>query len=380
MKKKWMTGILAVTLMMGAVSATMAAGGGNIVRQTDIDTGIRLDIVTPADVGEQTALLPITGSGSEFQLWADNNGTLLFVDSKIIGPYMPTATFAVTTEDSVWVGAAMDNVNGSLVPRAVYRTRADRPFTVDVNTSGLVVNPAAPRAAREVNYLRVGENADPVTYLMDQTTNEFSINSLVLTGNTSYASTQFSQLNPVNPSVPGSKVGQEHFLVQAYADPSSGAPSWLVKRATVKVWPAATARFKSTTVAGGTGGAPFQAGQTFTNEIPNIYVEYNDLYPESNTYVRISKQGMAPLGFDSIVDNTRRSYSSSNAYPHNSGSDIIITDAVLQEYVNSWDNGVYTLEVITGDMPFFNGAYESLATISFTIRRNVKIRSQIGTK
>lgn len=398
MKKKWMTGILAVALM--ALTLSTGQAQDNIVRQTDIDTGIRLDIVTPNDVGEQTALIPINGSGSEFQLWADDSGNLVFVDSKVIGPYMPKATFNVTTEDNVWVGAAVDNLNGALIPRAIYRTRVDHPYTVQVNTLGLVNVPTAPQAAKEVNYLHVGENtvrteATPF-YSMGNVANEYLINSSVLTGNGSFSSTQYSQLTGFNPST--SKVGQEHFTVRAYADLNSGTDSWRVKRATVIIWPMATGTFN---VANGVDGnglpvkVPFPADQVYSGEIPTIFVQYKDLYPESKTYIRISKEGVT-LTQDEILDamvddgtgtgavkfekkGTRKSYSSSNAYAHNP-SEFQITHTILQEYIDYWGNGVYTLEIITGDMPFNSQAFESVTSISFEISNSVKVRSTIGTK
>ncbi len=400
MKKKWMTGILAVTLM--ALTLSTGQAQDNIVRQTDIDTGIRLDIVTPNDVGEQAALIPINGSGSEFQLWADDNGTLIFVDSKVIGPYMPKATFDVTTEDSVWVGAALDNLNGTLIPRAIHRTRVDHPYTVQVNTLGLVNEPTAPQAAKEVNYLHVGENAvrtgTSPFYSMGNVGNEYLINSSVLRGNGSFSTTQYSQLTGFNPST--SKVGQEHFTVRAYADLNSGTDSWRVKRATVIIWPMATGTFRiqdgtSVDANGDPVKVPFPSTeQTYSGEtIPTLYVQYNDLYPESKTYVRISKAGVT-LTQDEILDamvpnsggimefkkaGSRKSYSSSNAFAHNP-SEFQITPTILQEYIDYWGNGVYTLEIITGDMPFNNLAFESVASISFKISNSVKVRSTIGTK
>jgi len=155
-----------------------------------------------------------------------------------------------------------------------------------------------------------------------------------------------------------------------------------VGRATVIIWPMASATFSQIRNAGGQID-PWDINQTFYGDVRDILVNYTDLYPESNTYtqmykgpyvagtvgmpISVSEINLAGLGFD---------------VPQNSVPQGIKMRSVdLEEVINIWGNGVYTLEVITGNLPWINGgAYETVEYINFTITRSVSINGTIGTK
>ena len=136
----------------------------------------------------------------------------------------------------------------------------------------------------------------------------------------------------------------------------------------------------------------FVNGQVFTNAVPNIFVNYRDLYPGSTTFVQIYK-GTPVLGQVGlpILEVTKIPSSEAtqleinaliNGIAQNTVIEgIVIRDVDLQEHINYLGNGDYTLEILSGGISWLNaGAYESLATITFEVDQDVTFRGQIGTK
>ncbi len=378
----------------GADGAVYAPDGDNTIRQTDLDTGIRMDIVSSLDVGEATALLPIQGSGAEFELWGNVGGTLEFLDSTVIGPYMPNSGFSVTSQDP-WIGSQTATVAGQVVTSPLYRTRADIAYSVQAAIGHLSLDPLTPRAAREVSVQRAGASAhfdlDTYTYPLGDTY-LIASGSAVLGadvgdttapgfGAASYSWTGLSALTGF--SSQAERLGIERF--EALTFPDTMSPISTIGKASIVVWPVANGFF--TQLDGQGGWRAWVNGQTFTDKVRNIYVNYRNLYPGAKTFVQIYKGAPVlgqvglpilavtkvpsltlPIDIDGIAQNTVV-------------EGIVIRDIDLQQHINYMGNGTYTLEILSGGLAWLNsGAYESLGTISFSVTQSVNTRAQIGTQ
>lgn len=382
MKMKRITGVLAVAVVAMWVSA-VRADVANEIRQIPLDEGLPVQFMyNLPDVGSQAVAAPIEGTGALFELWADGEGddagAMTLVDSKVIGLYMPKGVFTVNVLDP-WRGSVTESVSGNQVERPVYRTRADQPFSVQGSVTDLLTDPAAPRAAREVNFLHLATNATAGGYYVDPD-NEYTIESLVFTGSDSYSGAGSSLTGFPDSTL---RNGEEKFEMLSYADET--VPNrWKVGSATVKVFPVGTGTFMQRD--GGGGQEAFAPNQVFTDKVRDIFVHYTAVYPDSKTYVQIYKDapslGIAgsPIAV-SVLDATGavEPQDSETIY---SATGIMIKDSYLQRYFTLGGNGVYTLEIIASDLPpnFSNGGAERLAYISFTVNRSVNVRGQIGTK
>jgi len=359
----------------GGSPAVNLALGPNMIRQIDLDTGITMDVYSNADFGSFVAGMPVTGPiGAMFELWVEIGGVMTHIDTIFIGPYMPTATLLVTSPDP-WQRTVLDPVSGSLVPFNIYRTRADIPFTVAVTAGALSADPALPLAARAVSLEVSGANGDPITYILG---GEYPINSVDLTAaSPTYTWTGKSQLSPF--ADPDFEIGQQHFSMRTYPDVI--APSWQVGRATVVIWPKASAAFSQFTK-NLKKIESFADFQTFYGDTEDILVNYTDLYPESNTYVQMYKGPYVAGTVGVPISVTEIDLAGSGFdVPQNSVPQGIKMRSVdLEEVINIGGNGVYTLEVITGNLSWINGgAYETVEHINFTIARSVSINGTIGT-
>ena len=348
----------------------------NMIRQIDLDTGIVMDIFSNYDFGSFVAGMPITGPlGAMFELWVDINGTMTHIDTIFVGPYMPSASFLVTSQDP-WQQILVDPSNGVLIPRQVFRTRADIAFTVQATVSGLSADPSLPLAATAVSLEINGANGDLFTYLLGP---EYAISNVNLTaGSPSYTWSGLSQLTPF--ADPAYEVGQQHISMRTYAD--AATPSWQVGRATVIIWPMASGFFEQVDAAFQL--EPFAPDQTFYGELRDIIINYKDLYPESTTFVQMYKgpQVTGTVGVPisvTVLDLAGSGYDVPQNTTVPGGFKIRSVD--MEEVILVNGNGLYTLEMVTGNLPWINGgAYETVEYINFTVDRSVSIRAQIGTK
>ncbi len=381
MKIKHITGFLAVAAMsVSAVRAEIA----NEIRQIPLDPGLPVQFMyNLGDTGSQQVAAPIEGTGALFELWADGEGadagTKTLVDSKVIGLYMPKGVFDVDVKDKDWIGSVTDEVSGETVQRPVYRTRADQPFTVTGTCEDLLSDPAAPRAAREVNFLHLGTPATGGGYYVDPA-NQQTMQSLVFTG----AST-FTYTGPTLSGFSDSTLrnGEEKFEMRSYADETVSA-RWNVGSAIVRVFPVGTGIFMQDADAG--GQETFASNQAFNDKVRNIYVHYTSVYPDSKTYVQIYKgspsQGVQGGIIPVSMMNTEGAVEPQDTKTIYSADGITIKDSYLQPFFELGGSGTYTLEIIAADLPsdFINGETERLAVISFSVTRTLRVKGQIGVK
>ncbi len=393
----------------GGDAGSNAAIGDNEIRQMDNESGIQMFIYSDQDEGEEAAQFPISAAGSEFELWADIQGVLKYLDNMQVGGTPPTATFAVNTQDP-WVGSQTVVINGQQVSQDIRRTRADFAFSTSATVGNLSSDPNAPLMARQLEVYHEGRNATlnemNMTYPLEA---PYVISTTVANNTTPYHWSGLTRLTGANPA---DKLGVEKVEVRTlggtWTSPDGSQTAtinpWTVGSASVIVWPVTKGYFTQMNDLG-TAWEPFVNNQQVFVEIPNIYVNYRHMYPGSTTFVQIykgdweeGKVGM-PIVTVTKVPSVNATEAEKevlrNSVAQNTAVEgIVVRNVDLQEHVNYLGNGIYTMEILTGGMDWLNDFYgngngiygddppyfEPVAHINFVINQNVKVRGQIGTK
>ncbi len=177
----------------------------NFIRQTQYPSGTDHDTShNLPNAGSDNSDQPIDPGGARFELWTvrQDPRKAYLLNHTYVSAYTPIAEVMIRTED---------------VNAPVPRTRADRPFWVDVRVDGLRNEPDAPEAATKINFIRsvqeYGPNGDETTIDRSQAT---EISQAYLDANRTY---NFSyDLS----SVPGSDLtklrGEERFSAFSLQD------------------------------------------------------------------------------------------------------------------------------------------------------------------
>lgn len=327
----------------GAAQVT-ADGYTNFIRQVQlpfepdrITRDVYVDSKSP-DAG-QLSPLAINPGGARFELHTVKATPLTsyLLDTKYVGTYVPIASVAIRSEDPY---------------TAIPRTRADRPFYVDVTVNGLLNGATDPEASKSVKLLRhvqsygtgdgTAVNRTQATLLTQSTLDQNGSQTLT------YALS----------SIPGadrSKIrGEERFSVFTLADYQ--APESQLASMFVQVWPVA-----SGTISGIT------SGQTITFSAPTINLAINDIYPDSQIFAHVYRGNQA-LGTTGTIL---------------SGSALIIKETVPQNRllsVSNWDyaltaDGIWTMELLA-TTPF---GTDRLGWVSFNVDRTISINGNVTT-
>ncbi len=329
------------------------------VRQTDLATGQIYDTPITGTGGAYTSPMSVSKAGARYELFARGtawDSNIYLLDTKIVGTYNPETTISLDSED--------DYVRGEAASATfVKRTRADRPFSVNVQVQGLVDGSSNP-AERSV-YLAVhGKNYDPATYSsLNQP--QYLIEESNLENGTYTFGPIYHQLTSPTMS---SGNGEQPFTFVRYA--THQVPDTIIAQPKIEIWPVASASVSVIT-----------ARQVFIDRIPSLVVTLSDLYPDSRNYVQIYKGNQVLGTTGTLVKGTElrfgRHYNpdqmeSSTNVPQSLS--VSIDD--LSNYAS--EDGTYTLEVIT-HTPFFGRAAERLYHITFEVDRVITSRGQIST-
>ncbi|MEN3943767.1 hypothetical protein WJU23_20875 [Prosthecobacter sp. SYSU 5D2] len=349
--------ILLASLLVTSLSAQEAEAW---VRQTDLATGQIYDTPIVGNGGTYTAPVRVNETGSLYELFArgtawDNNIYLL--DTELIGTYNPQVAITIATEDDYVRG---DPSSGNFVRR----TRADRPFTVQIEVEGLVEGSTS-TAERSVYLAVQGRNADAQTYsLLDQP--QYLMEDANLENGSYTLGPLYHQLT--SPTLSAGN-GEQSFTIVRYA--SFMVPDTILAQPKVEVWPVAAASIGN-----------IADNQVFIDRIPTVVITLENLYPDSYTYVQYYQGGQVLGTEGTVVGNTERRFGT-YYNPHLSGEstnvpqNLSISIDDLSNYAS--DDGIYTLEVITRT-PFFGRAAERLAHVTFEVDRVISSRGQISTK
>ncbi|HCN75563.1 MAG TPA: hypothetical protein DIT13_00030 [Verrucomicrobiales bacterium] len=329
------------------------------VRQTDLTSGLTYDLPLGPTGGPFTAALPVSEQGSLFELFArgtawDNNIYLL--DTKLIRAYAPVIELVIATEDAYVRG---DPASSNFVRR----TRADRPFGINLQVSGLVPG-STNQAERELYFSIQGRLFDTETY-SGAGAEAFLIHEANLQNGA-------QSLSPLYHELPSASLsggcGEQIYTFIRYA--ADGVPDTILAQPKIEVWPVATASIENVT-----------AGQVFLDRIPSIIVRLNHLYPDSRTYVQLYTGTQALGTAGTLINGTERRFGRHynpelEEEPTNVPQTLSISMEDLSNYAAT--DGIYTLEVIT-ETPFFNRAPERLLHVTFEVDRTVSSRGQITT-
>lgn len=330
------------------------------VRQTDLATGQTQDTFLANASSSYTAPLPIGKSGAVFELYArgtawDNNIYLL--DTKVVGAYSPKATINIVSEDDYARG---DTTGSSFVKR----TRADRPFNVNIEVQGLVDGSNV--LSLQSVYLGVfGKNFDAKTYSSINQP-QYLIEEFNLKNGSYNIGPIYHQLT--SPAISQGN-GEECFTIVRFA--SYDVPDTIIAQPKIEIWPVASASIDG-----------ISSKQVFIDRIPPLVVDLNNLYPDSYTYAQIYKGNQVLGTAGKIIANTELKFGAHYGFDDaeniatNVPQSLTLTINDLSNYASSDD--VYTLEIIT-HTPFFDRAAERLFYVTFEVDRTITTRGRVGT-
>lgn len=312
----------------------------NFIRQVQLPDGPDWDVGVAAS-GAVLSPLAIDPGGARFELWTVKATPLTdyLLDSRYVGTYVPLGQATVRSEDPY-----------TTIPR----TRADRPFWVDISINGLLSDAGAPDAAKSMKFLHhvqsYGAGGTGVSINRDLAT----LNSQVMM---SQNGTQ--TLTYVINSVPGAdraKVrGEERFTLFSLPDYQVPQGSQLSSMF-IQIWPVADGSLAGIT-----------NNQLIRFSLPSITVTLNDLYPSSHTYAQVYK-GAPQLGTTGTI------------VP---GSSLVINDTIpvsrvltLSAYDAVFDeDGQWTMELLT-ETPF---GVDRLQHVTFHLDRTIQMNSSVTT-
>lgn len=336
------------TLLQSLIAASLLGGGWvsaqttytNFIRQVQFPGGLQKDVSVTA-AGQQPSDLAIDPGGARFELWTVANTTPLksyLLETRYVGTYIPLSTVTIRSEDTTG---------------EIMRTRADRPFYVDVTVTGLLSGATDPEPSKSVKFLRhvqsYGTNGTGITINRTQA---------ILLTQTTIATNGTQNLTFALTSIPGSnraKVrGEERFSVFSLEDYQ--APESQLASQFIQIWPVANGAISGIT-----------QNQLVQFSLPAVTLTLNDLYPNSTTYAQVYK-GNAVLGTTGKI------------IP---GSSLVINDSVPQNRVLSLINydsifdsdGRWTIELLT-QTPF---GTDRLSSVSFDLDRTINVNGSFTT-
>jgi hypothetical protein len=328
-----------LSLLLGSSAVANDATYANFIRQIQQETGVVWSMPVESK-GDAASPLVLEGKGSAFQLWTINQATAkeYLLDQKLVGSYLPSATLVVKTLDPY---------------TRVKRTRADQPFTVTYEVSGLLAGADLPDAATRVlmehHLATFAEDraAIPVTTALSGTP---ITSAYIATNGTATLSFPVTSLPAKDPT---KATGEEHFVIHALSDGTISQTQ--LASASLQVWPVA-----SGSIAGVTDG------QRIRYNAPPLTLTLNDLYPSSYTWLQVypgtpnlNTEGTTIRGSQLVLDQ------------ETSHSDILS----ISDYDKAFpEDGTYTIELLT-QTPF---GIDRLHYLTVKVDRTLEIRATLS--
>lgn len=333
--------IIAGLTPLALQSQTNNAGYTNFIRQVQLpDVGVRMDVSVSA-AGQQLSPLAINPGGARFEVHTVRTSPLTsyLLDTRYVGAYVPIGQVVIRTED---------------VNAPTPRTRADRPFYVDVTVSGLLNGATDPESSKSVKFLRhtqsYGAGGDGIN--LDRTQATLATQAtLSQNGMQTYTYT----LTGIAGADRAKIRGEERFSVFSQADYQ--APESQLAAQTVQIWPVADGTISGIT-----------SGQTIAFTVPTLTIAVNDIYPEARIYAQVYQGNRRDDGFVGTI------------VP---GSAVVVNESVPQNRLLTLSNwasvltadGTWTMELLTST-PF---GIDRLGWVSFTVDRTISVNGTVTT-
>ena len=327
---------IALALVCTGLASIHAQTYTNFIRQVQLPSGVQWD-ASVGSQGDQNSQMPIDVGGARFELWTVKNSPLTsyLLDTKFVGA--PTAIVNIRSEDPY-----------AVIPR----TRADRPFYVDVTVSGLLADATAPASTKSVKLLHhaqsyglggVGLNLDRslATLLSQAAIIKNGLQTLTYTM-TSVPATDLTKAT-----------GEERFSIFSVADGTY--PEAQLASRYIQIWPMASASIAGIT-----------QGQKIRFKMPQVTLTLNNLYPSSDTYAQVYP-GVAKLG---TVGTRVSSWICNDSVPQNRPLVLTDYDAVFNI------DGTWTMEVLTAT-PF---GIDRLSYVTFVLDRTLSVNAMITSR
>ncbi|MES2476537.1 MAG: hypothetical protein V4640_12210 [Verrucomicrobiota bacterium] len=333
---------LVATLLPATLMADEVVSYSNYIRQYQAPFSVVWDdqrIVDPT--GSNASELAINPGGATFKLGTIKSSSLTgltayHLATSTVGT-VPVTTIVIRSEDTA-----------SLIPR----TRADRPFWVDVSVDAIQVGNEFPPESKAVTFYRhVQEYGPPGTGVGINRTQATQLSQSTISTNGTQTLT--FAINEV-PGANRAKVrGEERFSLFSVVGPNFPVSELSTQR--IQIWP----------VADGTISGLAQ-NEVIRFAMPEVTIALHDLYPLSTTYVQVYK-GEPRLG----VTGTRipSALITAEAVPKDAVLKLEDYDKLLR------DDGRWTMEVLTST-PF---GIDRLAYVSFTLDRTIEVNSTVTT-
>ena len=343
--------IIATSLASGIGLAVETISYANYIRQFQMPSEVTWDASsTVAANGSQLSALAINPGGARFDLWTMKSSSLTglteyLLDSSYVGTYVPIATVVVRSQD----GSA-----------TIPRTRADRPFYVDFNISGLRTGVSDPEPSKSVKFLRhvqsYGVNGTGIG--IDRTQATLLTQSSVITNGTQNLTYSLTMI----PGADRSKIrGEERFSIFSLEDYQ--APASQLASKYIQIWPVADASISGIT-----------QNQLIRYSLPTVTLTLNDLYPSSTTYAQVYKGEVQSGMTGAIVPGSARDFK--EAIPQS-------PTLVLTNYDSVFDSdGRWTMEIITVT-PFgierMRTPSGEIAYVTFDLDRTIEMNGTFTT-
>lgn len=318
-------------------------GYQNFIRQVQMPSDGSEGTVwnVPVDAaGEDQSPLEINPGGARFELHTVNSDPFIgyLLDTKYVGSYVPVAEVQIRTEDPY---------------ETVPRTRADRPFNVEITINGLLSGEDDPEPSKKVKVLHHVQS-----YGAGGTSSGIDRDQATLLGQGYIEENGQQTLSFLVNSIPGgdrAKIrGEERFSVYSLEDYQ--APESHLDSLYVQIWPVADGSITGIT-----------DGQTLKFGAPNLTLTINDIYPDAQIYAQVY-QGSQSLGTEGTV------------IP---GSAEVINEPVPQNRsitLENWDrvitgDGLWTVELLTST-PF---GIDRLDYVTINVDRTISVNGTVTT-
>lgn len=328
---------LLILFALASGSAFAQTGYVNFVRQSQQSTSVIWDMPV-APKGAAPSALMIEQNGALFQLWTveQNGGKDFLLDQKLVGAYLPVADITITTLDP----------NGT-----VPRTRIDKPYTVNVNLSGLLSGSGLPQAASEVLLQR---------YVASYPTGSFTLNPTTAISGTPRQNRTLKN-NGIDSRLYAPAVepralitdttkalGEEHFVIHALSDGSFSQTQ--IDSTFVQVWPIASGEIQ--------GIVP---NKIYGMDLPIPTIVLKDLYPRSDTYLLLF-EGTGTSGTPVTL----------KSYPMDRAEIFSTTMTVPELSSKATKEGSYTLALVSDTV---YGRELLGSTISFHMKGSIRVNA-----